>query len=131
MNDRRLVGIELGIASAGSVRVLNGEGDSIGELPTMRSLTDVETAASAGTRLEVVIEPTGPAWLPTAVFIVRGHLVSCFASRSIAGVVAVATSSDSASPQYSRVRENQPLTSQCCRYPFSARDVRGRTTTGS
>jgi len=54
MNDRRLVGIDLGIASAHSVRVLNGEGDSIGELPTMRSLTDVETAASAGTRLEVV-----------------------------------------------------------------------------
>ena len=75
MNNRRLVGIDLGIASAHSVRVLNGEGDSIGELPTMRSLTDVETAASAGTRLEVVIEPTGPAWLPTAVFIVRGHLV--------------------------------------------------------
>lgn len=26
--------------------------------------------ASAGTRLEIVIEPTGPAWLPIAVFFI-------------------------------------------------------------
>ena len=44
------------------------------------SLTAVETAAlagaPAGTRLEVVIEPTGPAWLPVAVFFTaRGHRV--------------------------------------------------------
>ena len=47
--------------------------------PTVASLA-VEAAAlagaPAGTRLEVVIEPTGPAWLPIAVFFTaRGHLV--------------------------------------------------------
>jgi transposase len=44
------------------------------------SLSVIEQAAlagaGAGTRLEVVIEPTGPAWLPIAVFFTaRGHLV--------------------------------------------------------
>ena len=46
----------------------------------MESLSEVETAALAGcpadTRLEVVVEPTEPAWLPiTVFFITRGHLV--------------------------------------------------------
>ncbi|MFN8193550.1 MAG: transposase [Nocardioidaceae bacterium] len=46
----------------------------------MESLTLIEQAALAGadpgTRLEVVFEPTGPAWLPIAVFFTaRGHLV--------------------------------------------------------
>jgi transposase len=32
--------------------------------------------AADGTRLEVIMEPTGPAWLPIAVFFAsRGHLV--------------------------------------------------------
>ena len=83
MNDRRLVGIDLGIASAHSVRVLDGEGDTIAKrkvLPTVESLTGLENVALEGTsprtRLEVVIEPTGPAWLPVAVFFTsRGHLV--------------------------------------------------------
>ena len=36
----------------------------------------------AGTRLEVVIEPTGPAWLPIAVFFTaRGHAVFRVSSR--------------------------------------------------
>src|SRR4029079_15058781 len=44
------------------------------------SLTGIEQAALAGaaaeTRLEVVIEPTGPAWLRVALFSpARGHLV--------------------------------------------------------
>jgi hypothetical protein len=44
------------------------------------SLVEVERAAlagaPAGTRLEVVIEPTGAAWLPIAVFFIpRGHSV--------------------------------------------------------
>ncbi len=48
--------------------------------PVVESLAAVESAALAGapegTRLEVVIEPTGPAWLPVAVFFVRrGHVV--------------------------------------------------------
>ncbi|HWM22605.1 MAG TPA: transposase, partial [Ilumatobacteraceae bacterium] len=49
-------------------------------LPTVASLSAIEAAAldgaAPGTRLEVVIEPTGPAWLPIAVFFIsRGHLV--------------------------------------------------------
>ncbi len=83
MNDRRLVGIDLGIASAHAVRVLDGEGTTLAKrkaLPTVESLTQVEAAAlegtASGTRLEAVIEPTGPAWLPIAVFFIgRGHLV--------------------------------------------------------
>ncbi len=83
MNYRRLVGIDLGIASAHTVRVLDGEGNVVAKRkawPTVESLTDVENAAlagcPAGTRLEVVVEPTGPAWLPIAVFFsARGHVV--------------------------------------------------------
>jgi transposase len=81
--DRRLVGIDLGIASAHTVRVLDGMGREVCRRrcePTVASLTVIEQAAlsgaAAGIRLEVVIEPTGPAWLPVAVFfIARGHLV--------------------------------------------------------
>lgn len=83
MSDRRLVGIDLGIASAHTVRVLDGEGNTITKRkawPTVESLGGIETAAlagcPAGTRLEVVMEPTGPAWLPIAVFFSRrGHVV--------------------------------------------------------
>lgn len=83
MNTRRLVGIDLGIASAHTVRVLDGEGNTVAKRkawPSVESLGDVETAALAGcpqgTRLEVVVEPTGPAWLPIAVFFTRrGHIV--------------------------------------------------------
>ena len=74
MSERRLVGIDLGIASAHAVRVLDGEGVTLVKrkaLPTVESLSEIETAAlvgtAAGSRLEVVIEPTGPAWLPIAV----------------------------------------------------------------
>jgi transposase len=82
-NDRRLVGIGLGIASAHTVRVLDGAGVTVAKRkawPTAGSLGEVEAAALAGvvagTRLEVVIEPTGPAWLPIAVFFsARGHVV--------------------------------------------------------
>ena len=83
MSDRRLVGIDLGIASAHTVRVLDGEGATLAKRkawPTAESLGEVEAVALAGcapgTRLEVVVEPTGPAWLPIAVFFTRrGHLV--------------------------------------------------------
>jgi transposase len=83
MECRRLVGIDLGIASAHTVRVLDESGTTIAKRkawPTVVSLTEVETAALAGcpegTRLEVIVEPTGPAWLPIAVFFGRrGHLV--------------------------------------------------------
>jgi transposase len=48
--------------------------------PTVADFARIETAAlagaAAGTRLEVVIEPTGSAWLPAAVFFTgRGHVV--------------------------------------------------------
>ena len=83
MNHRRLVGIDLGIASAHTVRVLDGEGTTIAKRkawPTLESLGEIEAAAldgcPPGTRLEVVMEPTGPAWMPIAVFFTtRGHVV--------------------------------------------------------
>ncbi len=83
MADRRLVGIDLGIASSHTVRVLDGTGETLAKRrcwPTRESLTEVETVAldgaEKGTRLEVVMEPTGPAWMPVAVFFAsRGHLV--------------------------------------------------------
>ncbi|MFG3423845.1 IS110 family transposase [Micromonospora sp. NPDC049460] len=83
MVQRRLVGIDLGIASAHTVRVLDEGGRQVCRRrcePSVESLTAVEQAALAGavagTRLEVVIEPTGPAWLPVAVFFTaRGHTV--------------------------------------------------------
>jgi transposase len=80
---RRLVGIDLGIASAHTVRVLDEQGREVCRRrcePTVASLSTIEAAALAGaepgTRLEVVVEPTGPAWLPVAVFFAaRGHRV--------------------------------------------------------
>ena len=89
---RRLVGIDLGIASAHTVRVLDEAGQTIAKRkawPTVSSLTDVETTALAGapegTRLEVIVEPTGPAWLPIAVFFTRrGHLVHRVSSAKAA-----------------------------------------------
>jgi transposase len=83
MEDRRLVGIDLGISSAHTVRVLRADGTVVCRrkaLPTVDSLEQLERAALAGmgptTRLEVVVEPTGPAWLPIAVFFTqRGHIV--------------------------------------------------------
>jgi transposase len=63
------------------VRVLAGDGSLVCRrkaIPTVDSLEQVERAALAqtrpGTLLEVVVEPTGPAWLPIAVlFSARGH----------------------------------------------------------
>jgi transposase len=78
---RRLVGIDLGIASRHSVRVLEADGQVVCRsscVPTVESLTLMESAALAGapegTKLAVVFEPTGPAWMPIAVFFARrGH----------------------------------------------------------
>jgi transposase len=83
MEDRRLVDPDLGIISAHTVRVLAGDGCLVCRckaIPTVDSLEQVERAALAetpvGTLLEVVVEPTGPAWLPIAVFFTaRGHTV--------------------------------------------------------
>jgi transposase len=92
MNHRRLVGIDLGIATAHTVRVLDGEGTVLAKRkawPTAASLAAAEAAALAGcpdgTTLEVVIEPTGPAWLPIAVFFTRrGHRVFRVSSQKAA-----------------------------------------------
>jgi transposase len=83
MTSRRLVGIDLGIASAHTVRVIDETGETVAKRkcwPTAASLGEIEAAALAGaaegTRLEVIMEPTGPAWLPIAVFFAaRNHLV--------------------------------------------------------
>jgi transposase len=92
MSHRRLVGIDLGITTAHTVRVLDGEGTTVARRkawPARESLAEVERAALAGcpegTRLEVVIEPTGPAWLPIAVFFTaRGHQVFRVSSQKAA-----------------------------------------------
>jgi transposase len=92
MTHRRLVGIDLGIASAHTVRVLDETGATLAKRkawPTVESLAEVETTAlagcPAGTRLEVVVEPTGPAWLPIAVFFARrGHVVHRVSSAKAA-----------------------------------------------
>jgi transposase len=89
---RRLVGIDLGIASAHTVRVLDESGETVAKRkawPTVESLSEVEAAAlagaPAGTCLEVVIEPTGPAWLPIAVFFANhGHVVHRVSSAKAA-----------------------------------------------
>jgi transposase len=65
------------------VRVLSGDASIVCRrtaVPTIERLEQVERAALAGaapaTRLGVVIEPTGPAWVPIAVFLCsRGHTV--------------------------------------------------------
>jgi transposase len=80
---RRLVGIDLGIASRHAVRVLEADGRLVCRascVPAVESLLAVEQAAlvgaAEGTRLAVVFEPTGPAWMPIAVFFARrGHAV--------------------------------------------------------
>jgi len=80
---RRLVGIDLGVATAHTVVVLNEEGKVVARRrcgPRRKSLEEVEQAAlkdaPEGTSLEVVFEATGAAWLPVAVFFVRrGHRV--------------------------------------------------------
>ena len=92
MNYRRLVGIDLGITSAHTVRVLDGEGNTIAKrkcFPTTESLSEIEalslTGCPEGTVLEVVMEPTGPAWLPIVVFFsARGHRVFRVSSQKAA-----------------------------------------------
>jgi transposase len=81
--ERRLLGIDLGVTTAHTAAILDQAGLVLGRRrcrPTAASLEAVEAAAlagtPAGTRLEVVVEPTGAAWLPVAVFFAgRGHTV--------------------------------------------------------
>jgi transposase len=83
MKERRIIGLDLGIASEHTARVLTGDGEVVAKrkaIPTTESLRALEAAAlegaPPGTGLEIVMEPTGPAWLPIAVFFTsRGHRV--------------------------------------------------------
>jgi transposase len=78
-----LLGIDLGITSDHTAVVVDNAGRVRARRrarSTVASLTAVEVAALAaaepGTHLVVVVEPTGPAWLPVAVFFGRrGHTV--------------------------------------------------------
>ena len=78
----RLLGIDLGITSDHTAVVVDDAGSVYARRArsTVASLAGLEAAALAtavlGTQLVVVIEPTGPAWLPVAVFFGRrGHTV--------------------------------------------------------
>jgi transposase len=79
----RLLGIDLGITSAHTAVVVDDTGRIRARRrarSTVASLTALEAAAleaaDPGTHLVVVVEPTGPAWLPVAVFFGRrGHTV--------------------------------------------------------
>ena len=79
----RLLGIDLGITSDHTAVVVDDAGSICARRrarSTVASLAGLEAAALAtaalGTQLVVVIEPTGPAWLPVAVFFGRrGHTV--------------------------------------------------------
>ena len=73
---RRLAGIDLGIASEHTVRVLDGAGNKVCAarcVPARESLLAMEARALAGTppgtRLEVILEPAGAAWFPVARFL--------------------------------------------------------------
>ena len=70
MEERRIIGLDLGIASEHTARVLSGEGKVVAKrkaIPTTESLGALEAAAlegaPPGTVLEIVMEPTGPARL--------------------------------------------------------------------
>ena len=72
---RRIVGLDLGVATDHTAVILDETGAELGRRrvqPTRSSLEALRDAALAGaepdTVVEVVIEPTGPAWLPVAVF---------------------------------------------------------------
>ena len=83
MKERRVVGLDLGIASAHTAVVLRADGTEVCRRrcsPTVESFAELERAAlegaAEGTGLEIVVEPTGPAWLPVTVFFGRrGHAV--------------------------------------------------------
>jgi transposase len=72
---RRIVGLDLGVATDHTAVILDQTGSELARRrvrPTRASLEALRAAALAGVQagvaVEVVIEPTGPAWLPVAVF---------------------------------------------------------------
>lgn len=94
MGTRRIVGIDLGIASTHTVVVIDETIEVVARRrcrPEVESLAKIEAAALAGapegTRLEVIVEPTGAAWLPVAVFFYRrGHVVHRVSSAKAAAL---------------------------------------------
>lgn len=92
MLERRIVGIDLGVTSEHVVAICDETGAVLAKRKcrsTRSGFEMVEAAALAGagegTRLEVIIEPTGAAWLPVAVFFVRrGHTVFRVSSQKAA-----------------------------------------------
>jgi transposase len=82
-SSRRIVGLDLGVATAHTAQVLDEQlagglqaagGPDRGRVHRARA--GRARRRRCGTRLEVVIEPTGAAWLPVAVwFTRRGHTV--------------------------------------------------------
>ena len=89
---RRIVGLDLGIATDHTAVIIDETGTQLARRrvqPTRASLEALrETAldgAAEGTVVEVVIEPTGPAWLPVAVFFgARGDTVYRVSSQRAA-----------------------------------------------
>lgn len=72
---RRIIGLDLGIATDHTAVVLDETGVQLArrrvqpKVASLVALRDVALAdAAPGTVVEVVFEPTGPAWLPVAVF---------------------------------------------------------------
>ena len=79
IGSNRVIGLDLGVTSAHSAVVLDVTGHVLLRrrvVSTVESLAELEQAALRGapeqTRLTVVIEPTGPMWLPIAVYFGRG-----------------------------------------------------------
>lgn len=79
----RIIGLDLGVTSAHSAVVLDARGQILARRrvsSTVASLGELERIAlretDPGSTLTVVIEPTGPMWLPIAVYFGRrGHTV--------------------------------------------------------
>ena len=94
MTTRRIVGIDLGVTSSHTVVVIDETTAVLARRrcrPTREGLAAIEQAALAGvpasTTLEVVLEPTGAAWLPVAVFFMRrGHRVHRVSSAKAAAM---------------------------------------------
>ncbi len=82
-NIDRIIGLDLGVTSAHSAVVLDARGQVLARRrasSTVASLGELERialrGADPGSTLTVVIEPTGPMWLPIAVYFGRrGHIV--------------------------------------------------------
>lgn len=90
--ERRIIGLDLGIATDHTAVVLDETGAQLARRrvhPTRDSFEALREVALAGAasdvKLEVVMEPTGPAWLPVAVFFgARGDAVFRVSSQRAA-----------------------------------------------